>query len=202
MGSSCAVASDVGPEPVVLNIYDVGGSAAVQTVNSVLRPFGAGAFHTGVEIYGIEWSFGAAGLGQSGVYSCLPRQCPKHAFRESLRMGQAMLSPLMVEEILGNLSDLWPGSKYDVFTHNCTHFCDHLCKRLSVGGLPAWIFNIESVGSAVDHVLTGIEGIERAVVGSPTDESDMRGAAASLFGSVSSKSFAEPAPLHPGRGAT
>jgi len=43
---------------VVLHIYDV-MAPMVEQVNQLLRPAGTGIFHAGVEVFGLEWSFGA-----------------------------------------------------------------------------------------------------------------------------------------------
>ena len=44
-----AKAQDVSEEKVLLHIYDLGSSNKVSLVNSVLKPFGSGAFHCGIE---------------------------------------------------------------------------------------------------------------------------------------------------------
>jgi len=49
---------------VVLHIYDV-MAPMVEQVNDFLRPAGSGIFHAGVEIFGLEWSFGGTADDQS-----------------------------------------------------------------------------------------------------------------------------------------
>lgn len=41
-------------EPVRLNIYDLGKSNTVQSLNGWLKPVGIGAFHCAVQVYGVE----------------------------------------------------------------------------------------------------------------------------------------------------
>lgn len=52
---------------VLLHIYDVSGSSAMEQVNQLLRPAGTGLFHAGVEVFGAEWSFGGACCEEEGV---------------------------------------------------------------------------------------------------------------------------------------
>jgi hypothetical protein len=56
-------------ERVVLNVYDL--SAPAQ--NDMLVFLGLGAFHSGVEVHGVEWTFGSGG---PGIFSHAPRAAP------------------------------------------------------------------------------------------------------------------------------
>ena len=47
---------------MLLNVYDI---EAVKTQNDFLFGIGLGAFHSGLELYGVEWCFGAgSGIGE------------------------------------------------------------------------------------------------------------------------------------------
>mmetsp|Transcript_3696 Transcript_3696/g.11634 ORF Transcript_3696/g.11634 Transcript_3696/m.11634 type:complete len:231 (-) Transcript_3696:147-839(-) len=148
MGNSCLGQS--GPAPVTLQIYDAGGTEVVKNVNTLLRAVGTGAFHTGVEVYGKEWSFGFTNDGSSGIFSCPPRCCRTHAYREAVPMGETLMSQGEVEELLIQLAMDWRGGHYDVLRRNCTHFSEEFCGKLGVGPVPAWVSNIALAGRTVD----------------------------------------------------
>merc|ERR1719188_2075814 len=77
------------PEPVRLQVYDLGPFGDVKSLNPMLRAAGVGgAYHVGVEVYGREWSFYRRGNGHlpGGVLACRPRCNTQHVYRESLHM--------------------------------------------------------------------------------------------------------------------
>eukprot|EP00913_Durusdinium_trenchii_P034516 g32290.t1 len=120
-------------EPVRLNIYDLGKSNTVQNLNGWLKPVGIGAFHCAVQVYGVEWSYGRSEEGpqdpqQTGVWSCLPRMCEDHTFRED-----------------------WPMSDYDLLNKNCCHFCEELCQSLGLGPLPSRVKKLAGLGATLNE---------------------------------------------------
>eukprot|EP00930_Biecheleria_cincta_P031161 TRINITY_DN21621_c0_g1_i1.p1 TRINITY_DN21621_c0_g1~~TRINITY_DN21621_c0_g1_i1.p1 ORF type:complete len:403 (+),score=50.95 TRINITY_DN21621_c0_g1_i1:92-1300(+) len=136
---------------VTLHIYDLGISGS-EVINSVLSVVGTGAFHTGVEVYGTEYSFGYTPTDAvPGVVKCVPRQCSGHRFRESLILGETTLEEKEVQELVRQLGLAWPGSSYNLLKRNCTHFCDTFCRWLAVGPVPAWILSLSAAGASVDH---------------------------------------------------
>mmetsp|Transcript_49726 Transcript_49726/g.144274 ORF Transcript_49726/g.144274 Transcript_49726/m.144274 type:complete len:244 (-) Transcript_49726:72-803(-) len=148
MGNLCL--GEQGPTPVTLQIYDAGGTEMVKNVNTLLRAVGTGAFHTGVEVYGKEWSFGFTNDGSSGIFSCPPRCCKTHAYRESVAMGETDFSQLDVEALLLELAGHWRGGHYDVLRRNCTHFSEEFLRKLGLGPVPTWVGNIALAGRTVD----------------------------------------------------
>jgi len=135
---------------VTLQIYDAGGTEVVKNVNTFLRAVGTGAFHTGVEVYGKEWSFGFTNDGSSGIFSCPPQRCRTHAYREAVPMGETFLSQTEVESLLLAMAMVWRGGHYDVLRRNCTHFCEEFCSKLGVDPVPAWCGNMALAGRTVD----------------------------------------------------
>lgn len=134
---------------VTLHIYDLGISGS-EVINSVLRIVGTGAFHTGVEVYGKEYSFGYTPTDAvPGVVTCQPRKCSGHRFRESLTLGETTLQEKQVQELIKELGRAWPGSSYNLLKRNCTHFCDTFCRWLAVGPVPAWIVSLSAAGATV-----------------------------------------------------
>lgn len=148
MGNVCL--GESGPAPITLHVYDAGGTEMVKNVNSFLREFGTGAFHSAVEVYGKEWSFGFTHDGSSGIFCCPPRRCKTHSYREALSLGDTSLSQNEVEELLAKLALDWRGAQYDVLRRNCTHFSEEFCRHLGVGPCPDWVGNIALAGRTMD----------------------------------------------------
>ncbi|XP_074587978.1 uncharacterized protein LOC141843861 isoform X1 [Curcuma longa] len=70
-----------GNTPVYLNVYDL------THINGYMYWAGLGVFHTGIEVHGVEYAFGAHDYPTSGVFEVEPRQCPGFRFRKSIFMG-------------------------------------------------------------------------------------------------------------------
>lgn len=60
-----------------LNLYDL------SPMNDYLVPVGFGLHHSGIEINGVEYSFGSGG----GIFEGPPKQAPGARFRFQLEMG-------------------------------------------------------------------------------------------------------------------
>mmetsp|Transcript_55394 Transcript_55394/g.140071 ORF Transcript_55394/g.140071 Transcript_55394/m.140071 type:complete len:580 (+) Transcript_55394:107-1846(+) len=138
--------------PVTLHCYDYFSSGEGQALNGVLRQFGTGAFHCGVEVYGKEWSFrGRSGAG-SGVFVIRPKTA-SNSFRESVSMGMTPLSEEEVNKLVHLLMRDWPASGYDLLKRNCCHFSNELCKLLGVGSIPEWITHLANTGKSLEEDL-------------------------------------------------
>ncbi|PHJ15563.1 pppde peptidase domain protein [Cystoisospora suis] len=74
------------PNTVYLHVYDLDPTIS-KYVNKVMRPLGAGAFHAGVEVYGIEYCYGQTCDDSSGITINRPRKHPVHIYRETIVMG-------------------------------------------------------------------------------------------------------------------
>lgn len=150
--------------PVILNIYDVSVSPTTKRINSIVRPFGTGAYHGAVEINGFEYSFGGfppdykPKPGQTGVFKCLPRGCPLHRYRESKFMGRTPFPNDDVDLLITELELKWEGESYNILTRNCCHFCSDFCNKLGVDSVPDWTTHAAERGENFFLALT--EGIE------------------------------------------
>mmetsp|Transcript_7425 Transcript_7425/g.20860 ORF Transcript_7425/g.20860 Transcript_7425/m.20860 type:complete len:357 (+) Transcript_7425:17-1087(+) len=136
---------------VTLHIYDVWGYSAVKTMNKIVALFGTGAFHSAVEVFSTEYSYGYMDdpPGCTGVFCNEPGECEAHSYRENLVMGQTQLCEREVELLLMQLRDEWPGQEYDLLRKNCCHFSDELCRRLGVGSIPSWVNNLAAAGATL-----------------------------------------------------
>mmetsp|Transcript_168356 Transcript_168356/g.540891 ORF Transcript_168356/g.540891 Transcript_168356/m.540891 type:complete len:291 (+) Transcript_168356:175-1047(+) len=152
------------PTVVTLHIYDVTQEEVISNVNKYLQPIGTGAFHGGVEVYGLEWSYGYVENG-TGVFPCTPMQCTMHRYRESLVMGTTHMSEARVQQTIEVLKREWQGTNYDLLRHNCCTFSDELCCRLGVGHIPDWVTNLAAAGATIqDGYLGAVTAAKAAAI--------------------------------------
>ncbi|KAH8581887.1 PPPDE peptidase [Cryptosporidium sp. chipmunk genotype I] len=128
---------DSGSNMVILNVYDL--DAISGSINRFTRAFELGAFHAGIEVYGVEYCFGSTSDGSSGITVNLPRRHPIHIYRESVKMGRTNFSRGDIKRIISEMKPLWPGSEYNIFRRNCLTFADELCMVLNVGKIPNYV---------------------------------------------------------------
>lgn len=143
--------------PVRLSIYDVSQSESVQKLNSIFAHRNAplkllGVFHAGVEVDGLEWSFGFA-CKQTGVVCSKPREHRQHHYRQTIELRATQIDPDKIASIISELIEEYPGEGYDLLRRNCCHFADDFCQRLGVGSIPGWIYRLARIGANVDTLL-------------------------------------------------
>jgi hypothetical protein len=174
---------------VTLNVYDVTSSVSIRRLNDVCRLLGTGAYHAAIQVHGKEWSYG--GLEPSifkgrnadtGVFSCEPRQCDMHHFREQIPLGHTRMTEAEVKELLVRLSKKWVGRRYDVFRNNCCHFSCAFAEELGVGAVPSWVQGLAEVGGKVGDTLDpAIKKID-TTINAGKERRGARGRAGSLVG--------------------
>lgn len=144
---------DSPPAAVTINVYDIFLSDGGQVANSILRAMGTGAFHCGVEVYGREWSFRATCQfhTDTGLFSCPPKKCQGHVWRESVPMGMTFLYKMEVVSLLRNLAKQYTIESYDLLRNNCCHFSDRFCQSLNVGPIPYWTTNLAGAGAVMSE---------------------------------------------------
>eukprot|EP00933_Yihiella_yeosuensis_P077236 TRINITY_DN87524_c0_g1_i1.p1 TRINITY_DN87524_c0_g1~~TRINITY_DN87524_c0_g1_i1.p1 ORF type:complete len:270 (+),score=52.80 TRINITY_DN87524_c0_g1_i1:35-811(+) len=147
---------------VTLHIYDVTGSDGLTKLNNHLKAIGTGAFHGAVEVYGVEWSFGAGddrdenGNVMTGIFDCAPKGCEPHKYRESHPMGTTQMSKAQVDALLKRMEPEWPGTSYDLLRRNCCTFSDTFCQELGVGPIPTWVNNLAGAGATLHDGAKGV----------------------------------------------
>eukprot|EP00929_Paragymnodinium_shiwhaense_P020219 TRINITY_DN13543_c0_g1_i1.p1 TRINITY_DN13543_c0_g1~~TRINITY_DN13543_c0_g1_i1.p1 ORF type:complete len:343 (-),score=66.11 TRINITY_DN13543_c0_g1_i1:117-1073(-) len=151
-------------ERVLVHVYDLGQTFITKNVlNKVAKSYGA--FHTGVEVYGKEWSFGMTFDPLStGITWNPPGQNPDHTFRETLFMGYTSYSPSQVLRLIQGMKKEWKGSSYQLLTRNCHNFSDVFCQRLGVAKIPQWVNTLAQTGAHtadfLDSADSGYDGGE------------------------------------------
>lgn len=155
--------SNTGAE-VVVHLYDL--SEAFAQINKVavdLIGFG-GALHVGVEVFGVEWSFGTGGVSCSA-----PKQNRYFAYRQTVAMGRTLLGMQEVNRGVLAMQREWRGSDYDLFSKNCGTFCNALCVLLGVGSLPAWVTRLAETGANSTTVRSIADMMARnGMIGAPS----------------------------------
>ncbi|KAG8503118.1 hypothetical protein CXB51_000929 [Gossypium anomalum] len=142
--------------PVYLNVYDL------TPVNGYIYWAGLGIFHSGVEVHGVEYAFGAHDYPTSGVFEVEPRQCPGFKFKKSIFIGTTSLDPHQVRDFVERYSERYNGDTYHLIVKNCNHFCDDICHKLTGKRIPRWVNRLARIGSMCNCILP--EGLKTSVV--------------------------------------
>ncbi|KAL0489113.1 desumoylating isopeptidase [Acrasis kona] len=130
---------------VILHVYDLNPQ-----YNSLSGAFGLGTYHTGVEVFGAEYTFGEGGITNHG-----PKQADNGdtcIYNQSIELGE---TDLMRSDMSGKVTaklkkDGFLGRNYDPLAKNCNHFSDALAKILletDKGVIPNWINRSSTVGN-------------------------------------------------------
>ncbi|XP_038977348.1 deSI-like protein At4g17486 isoform X3 [Phoenix dactylifera] len=133
-----------GNAPVYLNVYDL------TPMNGYVYWAGLGIYHTGVEVHGVEYAFGAHDYPTSGVFEVEPRQCPGFRFRKSIFMGTTCLDPMQVREFMELHSVNYNGNTYHLIVKNCNHFCKDICYKLTGNRIPKWVNRLARIDSQAE----------------------------------------------------
>lgn len=136
-----------GNSPVYLNVYDL------TPINGYVYWAGLGIFHSGVEVHGVEYAFGAHDYPTSGVFEVEPRQCPGFKFRKSIFMGTTCLDPIQIREFMERQSANYNGDTYHLIAKNCNHFCGDICYKLTGKPMPKWVNRLARIGSLCNCIL-------------------------------------------------
>eukprot|EP00930_Biecheleria_cincta_P054868 TRINITY_DN41259_c0_g1_i1.p1 TRINITY_DN41259_c0_g1~~TRINITY_DN41259_c0_g1_i1.p1 ORF type:complete len:392 (+),score=54.80 TRINITY_DN41259_c0_g1_i1:157-1332(+) len=145
--------------PVFLHIYDASLGDNVHKLNRVLANKSSplklgGVFHAGIEVGGLEWSFGATQNDSvAGVHCVLPQENKQHRYRQTLQLRPTLLAHGDIARIISDLLDEYPGHSYDLLRKNCCHFANDFAKRIGAGCVPSWVHRLARVGAFVDDVM-------------------------------------------------
>ncbi|XP_075490768.1 deSI-like protein At4g17486 [Primulina tabacum] len=135
-----SVKSGGGSVPVHLNVYDL------TSINGYAYWLGLGAYHSGVEVNGYEYAFGAHEYPTTGIFEGEPRSCDGFTFRKSILIGWTDLNEVQVRGIMEKLAQKYRGDAYNLITKNCNHFCNDACIKLTGNPIPSWINRLARIG--------------------------------------------------------
>jgi len=131
---------------VILNIYDL---PDLTKVNKCTMFLGLGAFHSGVEVYGEEYSYGFP----EGIYNVEPKTAPYVRYHSSIYLGEAPYSEEEVLDIIEQLEIEFTGESYHAITKNCNHFTDAFCLRLVKRGIPDYINRLAKIAKPISLIV-------------------------------------------------
>ena len=122
---------------VRVNIYDL------HDCNRWLSNVGVGAYHTGIEIAGFEYSYS-----MQGIFKTQPRGAPEPArFKESVVLGVHSGSANDVSRIVNELREEFPPGSYDVLKKNCNVFSNALSLKLLGVEIPRYLNRLAGIGA-------------------------------------------------------
>ncbi|KAL8161983.1 hypothetical protein V2J09_013472 [Rumex salicifolius] len=136
-----------GAVPVYLNVYDL------TPINGYAYWLGLGIYHSGVQVHGVEYGFGAHDHETTGIYEVEPKQCPGFTFRKSILVGRTDLGPIEVHSLMEKLSKEYLGNMYHLISKNCNHFCNDVCIQLTGKPIPRWVNRLARLGLLCKCVL-------------------------------------------------
>ncbi|XP_052199919.1 deSI-like protein At4g17486 [Diospyros lotus] len=132
---------------VVLNVYDL------TPANNYTSWIGFGIFHSGIEVHGMEYGFGAHDFPISGVFEVEPKNCPGFIFRCSIPLGLVNMPPAEFRAFLERMASDYHGNTYHLISKNCNHFTDDIAWRLTGKHIPGWVNRLARLGALCSCLL-------------------------------------------------
>ncbi|KAL3532374.1 hypothetical protein ACH5RR_005895 [Cinchona calisaya] len=126
---------------VMLNVYDL------TPINHYTVWFGFGIFHSGIEVHGMEYGFGAHDFPISGVFEVEPKNCPGFVYRCSVPLGRINMPPDEFRTFIESVASEYHGDTYHLISKNCNHFTDDMARRLTGKGIPGWVNRLAHLGA-------------------------------------------------------
>lgn len=136
-----------GSVPVYLNVYDL------TPYNGYAYWLGLGVYHSGVQVHGVEYAFGAHEYPSTGIFEGEPKQCEGFTFRKTILIGKTDMSPAEVRAVMEDLAQDYRGNAYNLITKNCNHFCNDACIKLTGNPIPNWVNRLARIGFLCNCVL-------------------------------------------------
>ncbi|PHU15255.1 hypothetical protein BC332_16460 [Capsicum chinense] len=135
-----SVQNSLGSVPVYLNVYDL------TPMNGYAYWLGLGVYHSGVQVHGVEYAFGAHEYPTTGIFEGEPKKCEGFIFRKTILIGWTEKTPGEVRGVMEELADKYKGNAYDLITKNCNHFCNDACVKLTSNPIPSWVNRLARIG--------------------------------------------------------
>lgn len=133
---------------IYLIIYDL------TSLNKFLHIAGLGAYHSSVQIFDTEFSYGAHPYKYSGVIESQPNTNKNLFLRKKINMGESHLKLNEINKIITEIKKKYIGSSYDIFFNNCNHFTNELCIQLLNKKIPNYINRLCNLGKYLRCVLS------------------------------------------------
>ncbi|ETN79159.1 hypothetical protein NECAME_09965 [Necator americanus] len=133
--------------PVRLNVYDM------YWLNDYASNIGFGIFHSGIEVYGVEYAYGGHPYAFSGVFENSPQDAEElgenFKFKQSIIIGETAITAAGVRELIKSLGQEYRGDRYHLISRNCNHFSAVLAKALTGNDIPTWINRLANLSGSI-----------------------------------------------------
>ncbi|KAH7709814.1 hypothetical protein AAVH_22913 [Aphelenchoides avenae] len=133
--------------PVRLNVYDM------YWLNDYASNIGIGVYHSGVEVYGVEYAYGGHPFPFSGVFENSPQDAEElgenFKFKESIDLGETDFSAAEIRRMIQLLGQEYRGDKYHLINKNCNHFSASFAKTLTGVEIPGWVNRLASISNSI-----------------------------------------------------
>ncbi|XP_071729401.1 deSI-like protein At4g17486 [Rutidosis leptorrhynchoides] len=139
-GNNSIKCTKPGSLPVYLNVYDL------TSINEYAYWLGLGVYHSGVQVHGIEYAYGAHEQATTGIFEGEPKQCEGFTFRKQILIGWTEMNSKEVNRLMEELGHVYKGTTYNLITRNCNHFCNDVCLRLTRNPIPNWVNRLAKIG--------------------------------------------------------
>lgn len=131
---------------VALSVYELHGTSGINVLTSSAGM--GGMYHVGVEVYGMEWSYGGADTG-TGVYMVHIGQSSLGNFHSRVPLGRTKKNPEQVLDIIADMRARWRGNQYNLLQCNCAHFSVAFAAKLGFTNCPEWVNSLAGVGAGL-----------------------------------------------------
>ncbi|KAH1067732.1 hypothetical protein J1N35_032719 [Gossypium stocksii] len=132
---------------VILNVYDL------TPINNYSYWVGFGIFHSGIEVHGKEYGFGAHDFPISGVFEVEPKSCPGFIYRCSILLGCINMPFSEFRALIESVASEYHGDTYHLISKNCNHFTEDMVHRLTGKRIPGWVNRLARIGSLCSCLL-------------------------------------------------
>ena len=143
-------------EVVFLNIYNV------SSINKFMEFLGFGFYHTSVEIYGHEFSYGGHDQECSGIVCVESGNSAGLTLKEKLPVGITFYNEDEIDDIVCRFGEFWIGKEYDPFNRNCNCFTERFISHIvdkEEYYFPAYINRFTKLGSLLEMWFKPLQSI-------------------------------------------
>ncbi|RNA37182.1 desumoylating isopeptidase 2-like [Brachionus plicatilis] len=137
-------------EAIFINIYDM------YTMNGYTSALGVGIYHSGVEVYGVEYGYGGHPFPFSGIFEMVPKDTEElgesFKFKESIEIGRTDFTKAEIEQIVALIGREFRGIDYHLINKNCNSFSSKFCQFLCGEDIPAWVNRLAYISTYVPFI--------------------------------------------------